>query len=260
MTGSARLNLYKKGSDSLMGRYLNFLIHPFSLAELNNNFNTPEEFLKKFSKKEKATGHNQKILNQLLEFSGFPEPYLAKNKKILYIWQNSRVDKIIKEDLRDLSRITEISQIEIMAALLPDRVGSPLSIENIRQAIETTHPTAKRWLKYLEELYFFYEIKPWSLKIPNSLKKEGKIYLYDYSQIENQGPRFENLVANHLKKTCDFWTDIGEGNFNLFYLKNKLKEEIDFLITKNNKPWMAFEVKLTDQNIQTNKFKNFKIT
>ncbi len=251
VTGSARLNIYKKGGDSLMGRYLNFRLHPLTYGEiLGQKIASPEQW-----KNDLVSGagvrHKAKpgIIDRLISFSGFPEPYFEGSHKIMNIWRQSRHEKIIKEDLRDLSRIPELSQVEMLASLLPEKIGSPLSVQSLREDLEVSFDTVKRWLKYLEELYYFFEIKPWTASVPRSLKKEGKIYLYDWTEVENPGARFENLVALHLLKACHFWTDTGEGEFSLHYLRNKEKQEVDFLIAKKRTPWLMIEAKMSDGSI-----------
>lgn len=246
VTGSARLNVFKKGGDSLMGRYLNFRLHPLSYGELTNDAPLgPDAWIKAIFKKEGAS-QNQKILERLFKFSGFPEPYFANSEKIHRLWRSGRTEKIIREDLRDLSRIPELSQVEMLVSLLPDKIGSPLSIQSLREDLEVSHDTVSRWLKYLNELFYFFELKPWTKSIPRSLKKEGKIYLYDWTEINSPGIKFENMVACHLLKACNFWTDTGEGAFELFYLRNKEKQEIDFLIVRDKKPWLCVEAKYSD--------------
>lgn len=251
VTGSARLNVFKKGGDSLMGRYLNFRLHPLSYGEVTQSERLDPESWKKSLFAERASHPSQNLLDRLVQFSGFPEPYLASSEKILRIWRQSRVEKIVREDLRDLSRLPELSQVEMLASLLPEKVGSPLSIQSLREDLEVAHGTVSRWLRYLSELFYFFELKPWSKSVARSLKKEAKIYLYDWTEIESPGIRFENLVASHLLKACHYWTDTGEGNFELYYLRNKEKQEIDFLIVKNRKPWLSLEAKLTDNQIDS---------
>ncbi|MFN3453734.1 MAG: ATP-binding protein [Pseudobdellovibrio sp.] len=257
VTGSARLNIFKKGGDSLMGRYLNFRLHPFSYGELSSkDYLSPEGWKSKLLSAKVSEG-KQEIIQDLFDFSGFPEPYLAKSRKVLNIWRISRNEKIVREDLRDISRLPELSQVEMLASLLSDRVGNPLSIQSLREDLEVAHDTVKRWLIYLKELYYFFEIKPWSKSIPRSLKKEGKIYLYDWTSVDEKGFRFENLVACQLMKACHYWSDTGEGDFELFYLRNKEKEEIDFIIVKNKKPWLSIESKFSETSVNTkvvNKF------
>ncbi len=162
------------------------------------------------------------------------------------LWRKGRLEKVIREDLRDLSHLPELSQIEMLTSLLPERVGSPFSYGSLREDLEVSFPTVKRWVTYLKELYYLFEIKPYTKSITRSLKKGGKIYLWDYSEIIDEAARFENLVACHLLKTCHYWNDKGEGQFDLFYLRDKEKNEIDFLITKDRIPWLPIEVKLNE--------------
>ena len=75
--------------------------------------------------------------------------------------------------------------------------------------------------------------------------KQPKIYLHDWSQVDNDGQRFENLVAVHLLKAVQFWNDYGFGQFGLHYLRTKDQREVDFLITQKNKPWILIETKLS---------------
>jgi len=146
-----------------------------------------------------------------------------------------------------------------LVALLPERAASQLSVQSLREDIEVSHDTVRRWLNYLKDLYYHYELKPYSRSIQRSLKKEPKLYLWDWSEINDEGRTFENLVANHLLKACHFWSDIGEGNFDLFYLRDKEKNEIDFLIIRDRKPWAMIEAKLSDRSVSDSfaKFSNY---
>jgi predicted AAA+ superfamily ATPase len=162
------------------------------------------------------------------------------------VWRRNRIQQVIREDLRDLSRLPDLSRVEMLAALLPERVGAPLSRNALREDVEVSHDTVSRWLAALAELYYAFEVKPYAHRVARSLKKEGKLYLWDWSEVDDPGPRFENLVACHLLKACDFWSDTGEGEFELRFLRNREKEEIDFLIVRDGKPWLPVEVKVSD--------------
>jgi uncharacterized protein len=248
VTGSARLNVFKKGGDSLLGRYVHFRLHPFSVRELLGALPALPDALHASllaRSSEPDTPHRESF-ESLLRFGGFPEPLFAQDEKKARIWRRGRVEKVIQEDLRDLSRIPELSRIEMLASLLPEKVGSPFSLSSLREDLEVSHDTVRRWTSMLKELYYFFEIKPWTRSINRSLKKEGKIYMWDAGEVEESSARFENLVAGHLLKACDFWTDTGEGLFELHYLRNKEKQEIDFLITRDRKPWLPVEVKWRD--------------
>jgi len=258
VTGSARLAVYRKGSDSLMGRYYHFRLHPFTLAEVSGCPLLPPETVRAaiWEEGNGSRKQDQAALDALLRFSGFPEPFLAGDERRLNLWRRGRIEKVIREDLRDLSRIPELSQIEMLVSLLPERVGSLFSRAALREDLEVSFDTIRRWMQYLFELYYAFEIKPFTSRISRSLKREGKLYLWDYSEVGDQAARFENLVAAHLLKACHYWTDTGEGRFELFYLRTKEKQEIDFLIVKDQKPWLPVEVRLGDPDPSPN-FKRF---
>jgi predicted AAA+ superfamily ATPase len=188
----------------------------------------------------------------LMRFGGFPEPLLSQDERRARLWRRGRTEKVIREDLRDLSRIPELGRIEMLASLLPEKVGSLFSYSSLRVDLEVGHETVKRWVTLLQELYYLYEIKPFQGSVSRSLKKEGKIYLWDYGEVQEKPARFENLVASHLLKACHFWTDTGEGDFSLHFVRNKEKQEIDFLVVRDGKPWMAVEAKAGDSALSPN--------
>jgi len=249
VTGSAHLNVYRKGSDSLMGRYYHFRLHPLSVSELlkNRYFSAPELLVFTALQASHASAQAEKTLKNLYQFGPFPEPLFAANTRTLNLWQRNRIEKIVREDLRDLSRLPELSQVEMLVSLLPERAAQPLSIKALSEDLEVAYTTVKRWLNYLNELYYCFALKPYSKSSTRALKKESKLYLWDWSEIENKGARFENLIALHLLKYCHYLTDTGVGNFELRYLKNKEKQEIDFLILRDNNVFLAVEAKYTDE-------------
>jgi uncharacterized protein len=248
VTGSARLNVYNKGGDSLLGRYFHFRLHPFSLGELHRRVPAePDEFLESLSSRpQRGRKARRRTLDQLLQFGPFPQPFLEQNERAARVWRRNRHDLIIREDLRDISRIPELARIEMFAAVLPETVGGPYTCASLGRFLEAAIPTVKRWISYLNALYFVFEIKPWSKHIRRSLKREGKLYLWDYAEVKDEGGRFENMVALHLKKAVDYWNDSGQGEFELYYLRNRQAKEIDFLIVRDSEPWLPVEVKLSE--------------
>lgn len=251
VTGSARLDIYKRGGDSLMGRQIGFRLHPFSMGEIERlGPLTPDEVVDSLfaeGRRRATPAARQDVLSQMLVHGGFPEPFLKQSERFSRIWRRGRTEKLVREDLRDLSRIPDLSRIEMLTALLPERAGHTLSIKSLREDLEVSFDTVKRWMGYLKELFYLFEVKPYTRSIPRTLKREGKLYLWDWSEVEAPGPRFENLVAGHLLKAVHFWTDTGEGTFDLHYLRDKEKREVDFLITRDRKPWLAVEAKLSDR-------------
>ena len=249
VTGSARLDIYRKGGDSLLGRYYYYRLHPFSVAELllkrvDNSGGIFKELEFADSGKE-----NKKIFNTLLAFGGFPEMVVKKSLKSLRRWHNNRVDRVIKEDIRDIENIKDLSKLQVLVELIPDKVGSLFSLNSLREDLETTHKTVSSWIEILERFYYLFRIYPFQSKTIKSLKKEPKVYLWDWSEIENEGARFENMVASHLLKYCHFLFDNQGYKAGLYYLRDIEKREVDFLVTINNKAWFCVETKHSFRDI-----------
>ena len=230
VTGSARLDYYRKGGDSLAGRYRYFRLHPFSLREL-------------------SLKPSQSDLAALLKFGGFPEPLFEQNEAGHRIWQRDRISRVVREDLRDLEQVREISLIEHLTDMLPSKVGSPLSVTGLREDLQIDHKTAERWPQILENLYVCFRIAPYGAPRIRAVKKQSKLYLWDWSSVEGDGPRFENLVASQLLKYCH-WIEDTEGYvMELRYLRDTDKREVDFVVLKNKKPIFAVECKSGDRAI-----------
>ena len=236
VTGSGRLNIYKRGGDSLMGRYFLYRMHPLSVAELL----TPTLLETEIRSPQKIP--DQQFEN-LLAFGGFPEPFLAANKRFYNRWRRLRTEQLFREDLRDLSRIQDIGQVEILAENLIHQAGSLVNYSKLATAINVTVDTIRRWISTLESLYFSFSIRPWFTNIPISLRKQPKIYLHDWSLVADKGSRNENFIACHLLKAAQWWTDTGLGNYQLYFIRDKEKREVDFVITRDNQPWLLVEVK-----------------
>jgi uncharacterized protein len=252
VTGSGRLDVYQKGGDSLLGRFVLNRLHPFTVGELLANGRQtvplPEEFASGLRHLEKIVGATG-ALDQIDRFTGFPEPLFAGRMDKLRRWRRTRRQLVLREDLRDLTRIRELGLIDQLADLLPDRIGSPLSVNALREDLGVAFDTARTWIETLQRLYYLFELRPFAGKLARTLRREAKIYLFDHTLIEDEGARFENLVALHFRKLVDTWNDRGDGDFALWYVRDKERREVDFLITEGRRPWLLAETKLADGQI-----------
>ncbi len=233
VSGSARLDFFRKGGDSLLGRYHYYRLHPYSLPELK---------------------YQSGVLHRLLQFGGFPEVYAQADERFLRRWHSQRLNRLIRTDLRDLENIRDIDRMFSLAEELPNRVGSPLSINALAKDIESDFKTIKNWLSILTTLYYSFQIAPFGSKKIRAVKKEQKLYLWDWSQVESPGPRFENLVASHLLKYCHFIEDTDGYKMELRFLRDTDKREVDFVVLKNNKPLFAVECKTGEKSISPHLF------
>ena len=249
ITGSARLDIYRRGGDSLLGRYHYYRLHPFSLREAlgikpDLEIGRPLKFISNA----KVGG----IFHDLMVYGGFPEPFLEKSHVATRRFHNERIDRLIKEDIRDLETIRDISALQILAEVLPIKVGSLFSLNALREDFEVAHKTIALWVEILERFYYHFRIYPFTSSTFKSLRKEPKIYLWDWSQLEEQAAELENIVASHLLKAVHFLHDVYGHKAELYFLRDRDGKEVDFLVTVGRKPWFAVEVKLKDKTVSKN--------
>ncbi|MBE7411896.1 MAG: ATP-binding protein [Leptospiraceae bacterium] len=238
VTGSARLDTYRKSGDSLAGRYFAYRLHPLDIKELYKFSNEKDE---------------NKILEKLLTVGGFPEPYL--NGKIEYYrrWKKTHQDIIIRQDLLDLEKVRDISSIETLIELMRERVGSSISYTSLSEDLQYSSKTIKHWLQILENLYVIFKIKPYHKNIARALLKEPKYYFFDTGQVSgDEGVKLENVVACAILKELHYMEDVKGTSTNLYYLRSKEKKEIDFLIEIDKKITTLIEVKLSETNLSPN--------
>lgn len=242
VTGSARLDLYRRGGDSLQGRYHYYRLHPFTLAEATGiAYQTSVQHELPIGQ-----GYHQDTLDTLDTFGGFPEPLMKQNSRQLRRWHNEKIERMVREDIMDMEAIRDIGSMKLLSDLLPAKVGSLLSLNAIREDLEVSFRAVSRWMDILETFYYHFRIYPFSARKIRSLKKEPKLYLWDWSEVEDEAARFENLIASHLFKYTHFIADYEGFKADLHFLRDVDKREVDFLVSIDGKPWFAVEVKLND--------------
>ncbi|MCK5416903.1 MAG: ATP-binding protein [Desulfobacterales bacterium] len=247
ISGSGRLDTYQKGSDSLAGRYYLFHLWPFTIAELGNVGIELAKFLNNPLQvsMERHEGL-QNIWSNLSELSGFPEPYLSGRKTTYRRWSNTYSQQLIREDIRDLTGIKSIGDLETLYYLLPSKVGSPISIPALSRDLKITYNTVRSWLTAFQRFFMVFSLSPWTRRIARAIQKEQKLYLWDAPRIKDPAARFENMVAMELYRAVSIWNDMGYGNFSLHFIKNKEQQEVDFLVTNANDPIVLIEAKFAD--------------
>jgi hypothetical protein len=253
ISGSGRLDTYQKGSDSLAGRYYLFHLWPLTLAELHNTDCSLDEFRRNpTSVSSGDTAAFGKTWLRLASFSGFPEPFVAAKERTHRLWSSTYHRQLIREDIRDLSGVKNIDDVEILFSLLPLKVGSPLSITNLATDLKVAYNTVKSWLNILERFFLIFTITPWTGQISRALHKERKTYLFDYTLIENEESKFENMVALELFRAVSNWNDMGFGEYGLHYIRTKEGREVDFLISEGRRPMLLIEAKYGDETPAAN--------
>jgi uncharacterized protein len=223
VTGSARLDYYRRGGDSLQGRYHFYRLLPLSVAELGSQ--------------------TMSAVQDLLTYGGFPEPFLLQSEKESRRWSREYRSRIIQGDLTDLEKIKDVGIIEHMVIRLPELVGSPLSLNALREDLQVSHQSVSRWMDMLENLYMVFRIYPFGAPKIRAVKKESKHYHFDWTLVSDMGCRFENMVACHLLKWIFFLQDTGGRNIELRYFRDVDKREVDFVIVEDGVPTHFIECK-----------------
>jgi len=229
VTGSARLDYYRKGGDSLQGRYHYYRLLPLTMKELGST--------------------TESTLGDLLTYGGFPEPFLAASERETRRWSMEYRSRVIEEDLNTLENVKDVSLLEQLAIRLPNLVGSPLSLNALREDLQVSHQSVERWIAMMERLYLLFRVYPFGAPTIRAVKKEAKHYHFDWTQVKEPGPRFENLLAVHLLKWCWFRKDAEGEDVELRYFRDTDRREVDFVIVEDGRPVLCVECKSNDTSV-----------
>lgn len=240
VTGSARLETFRKSGDSLVGRYFHTHLFPLNIPDFQkNDFTLPEKAEELILQAESIRETN--ILDILLTVGGFPEPFFNGSETFWKRWSLNHRDLILREDLRDLSKIVEVDKVEHLLSMLNPSIGAPISYRNLANDLETTHGSIRRWLEMLYKVHLIFPVPPYSKKIRRAYKQEKKWYFTDWRAAQNN--RFENYVAASLYRAATLYTDRFGEIVTLNFVRTHDGTETDFLLCCNNIPWLLVEAK-----------------
>ena len=232
ITGSARLDSYRRGGDSLLGRYHYWRLHPFTLDEIPKGVSPKDAF------------------KRLMTLGGFPEPFLEGDERIARRWRRERFDRVLREDVRDLEPVRDIQLLSMFLDLLRHRVGGLVVLSNLAMDLEISPKTAKAWLETLERMYLVFSVRPYTKSLPRAVRKPPKVYFFDNGDVlGDEGARFENLVATSLLKRLHYLEDSQGYKYELRYIRDKEGREVDFAIVKEGELEELIEVKYSDDSI-----------
>lgn len=232
VTVSARLDIYRRGGDSLMGRYHYWRLHPFTLDEIPNGISPKDAF------------------DRLMTVGGFPEPFLEKDERTARRWRRERFDRVLREDIRDLESIRNIQLLGMFLDALRHRVGGKVVLSNMAGELQISPKTAKSWLEVLERMYLVFTVLPFTKSLSRAVLKPPKVYFFDNADVlGDEGARFENLVATSLLKRLNYLEDRDGYRYELRYIRDKEGREVDFAIIKEGDLKELIEVKYSDESI-----------
>ncbi|MFC1529676.1 ATP-binding protein [Gemmatimonadota bacterium] len=229
VTGSARLDFYRYSGDSLQGRYHLLRLHPLSVAELGIT--------------------DEAGLRELLQLSGFPEPFFGSSEVEARRWSREYRNLLIREELTSLERVDDLGRFEHLMLRLPDLVGSLLSVNALREDLQISHKTVERWISILERLYGIFRIPPLGSPQIRAIRKAQKHYHMDWTIVDDESARFENLVAVHLLKWVHHEQDTRGRDLELRYFRDTDGREVDFVVVEKHIPLLLVECKWKETRI-----------
>lgn len=229
VTGSARLDFYRFGGDSLQGRYHLLRLHPFSAKELA--IRTPA------------------AMRDLMKLGGFPEPFLGGSEVESRRWSREYRNRLVREDVAGLERVQDLGNLELLTLRLPELVGAPLSVNALREDLQLSHKTVESWLRVLERLYAIFRLSPLGSPRIRAVKKAQKHYQFDWSLVPSPPARFENMVASHLLKWVHFEQDAHGRDLELRYFRDSDSREVDFVVVEGRQPILFVECKWAESEV-----------
>ncbi|MEK7166845.1 MAG: ATP-binding protein [Patescibacteria group bacterium] len=238
LTGSSSFYLKNFFPESLAGRKFVFEIFPLDFEEFLVFKNKAKQFHKNFSQKDKNKNKIsyeklKKDYDEYIEFGGFPNVVLSKNKIDKKLRLNDIFKSYFEKDARILANFKEIKAFRDIILLLMQRVGSKLEISKLASEISVSRETVYSFLSFLEATYFVYFIKPFSRNVDREISGSRKVYLCDNGLLNNfakisDGALFENSIFLNLRNY---------GKIN--YYQKRSGGEIDFIVKQT-----AIEVKI----------------
>ena len=242
VTGSSRLDVYRRGGDSLMGRYFSYRMHAFSVAEtVSRELPDAERVVRPQGAVDAGD------FEALWRHGGYPEPFLKRDIRFSRRWRSLRLRQLVREDIRDLTQVQQLDQLEVLVQRLGRESARQLVYDRLARDVRVSVETARRWVAALCDFHLGFLVRPWFRNVSRSLRKEPKWYLRDWADIEDAGDKAETFVGCHLLKAVDGWNDLGLGRFDLGYLRDKEKREVDFVVVRDGEPWFLAEVKHRDE-------------
>ncbi|MGQ0505206.1 MAG: ATP-binding protein [Myxococcaceae bacterium] len=253
VTGSARLDIYGQGGDSLQGRYFKHRLHPITLSELAG-LSAPPTLASVIDGVLVATPPSRSLLgllSSLQTLGGFPEPLLVGNELDARRWRSLYGELLVREDIRTLETIRDLDKVELLFDRLPDCVGSVLSLNSLREDLEVAFETVRHWMSVFENTYACFRVPPFGAPRIKAVKKEQKLYCWDWARVQSPGAAFENLVAVHLLRFVHWAQDVWGEKLELRYFRDAVGHEVDFIVLRGRNPWFAVECKLSGQQLDS---------
>lgn len=250
ITGSNATLLSKELATHLTGRHLTIELFPLSFREYLTSVNFKEDI-----GTTKGVSIIKKELTNYLENGGFPEIVIEKENAKFYL--RELYTRIVERDIIQRYNISYKKTFREIALTLLSNPSKLISYNKLKNQFNLgSDHTIKNYLNYLEEAYVFFFISKYSFKPVEIEKSQKKIYSIDTGIISNLslknsldfGAIYENAVALELLRQKSF-----NPRLEIYYWKNQLQEEVDFIIKEETKIKQLIQVSYNLNELNTKK-------
>jgi len=223
LTGSNSSLLSMELGTRLTGRYIQIELFPFSFREFLDfkQVQISKESFYLSSEKVKL----KQYFKQWLDSGGMPE--FLKYNDVNYLL--TLFDNIIYRDIIARYNIRKQAILKELVHLLANNLTLPVTYNSLKNTVGLSNAeTAKEYLNYLCNSYFFFELRKYSVSYNKQLQNAKKIYLIDnafHNMISlispaNNGRKLENIIHLFFRSK----------NFEMFYFNEN--QECDFVATE----------------------------
>ena len=259
VSGSSSFEIKSKFKDSLVGRTLNFEIHPLSFKEFLF-FKDYKIDLRTHVKSDIIIKELKELYKEYILYGGYPRIALEKKVSNKEIYLQQIVDTYVRKDVRDLADVRDILKFNKLLEILASQSGQLLNILELSNTAKLSRETIEHYLFLMENTYILKLVYPFSTNLRSELFKTPKIFFYD-TGIAGMlwlkslpkaiiGNMFETSLFSEFAKSLK--------KSELFYWRTQDKKEIDFILRRNSAV-LPVESKLNQNNFNYTAMDYFKL-
>ncbi len=240
-SGSSSFDLKNQAGEPLVGRASQFLLTPFSQAEIS----ATESLLKT----------RQNLENRLL-YGAYPDVVLAESNRDRADYLHSLVDAYLLKDILSVDGLKSASKMVDLLRLIAFQIGSEVSYDEVGKQIGLSRNTVEKYLDLLSMVYVIYRVGGYARNLRKEISKAGKWYFYDIgvrnavinnfsplSLRQDVGAMWENyLISERMKRNHN-----GRLHHEFYFWKTYDKQEIDLIECSDDSSIEAFEIKWGDK-------------
>ena len=284
ITGSSSLHLFKDANESLLGRIENIYILPLSFNQFFNfylkyvlndkdiilpkfNFDEPDKSFKNledFFYNENLKITIKKILDEYILVGGYPEYFEDRD---INTWQKNLSDDIITRGIyKDILTMYNIKSPDILEKIMyyiASNNSQTFSYSSLTKNFGIDTVTMINYIGYLKQAFLINIVDNYSSNMAKIIRSNKKLSILDNGILNSllkrkkinsndAGHIIESMFAFDIRLICE------KENYNEYYYRNDLKEEIDIILDRKIDT-IPIEVKYTNkiENTDTKSIKKF---